>query len=309
MSFTLRQIRAFLLAAETGSFTTAAEQMNLTQSAVSMLIRQMEEALGLPLFVRTGRGVELTEFAAEARPGLARALSELGEIADAARGLRELRGGQLRLALPQILAAAWLPGAMAEFRADHPQVRVEIADTVADRVAHSVAARDAEVGIGPERTPPPGIEALPLWDVPIEIALAADAPLAAVPELTAERIGRLDWIHYSDEFDDLLRRTILADRPAGGHSDLRVRNLTTALALLGQGPYATAAPAYARVFAPLFGVVLRSLPDHPTLRRFMLFRRQGHPLSPAAQAFHDLSRKRPAFAAAGDTPPQAVSAL
>ena len=289
MTVTLKQVRAFEAAADTGSFTTAAERLNLTQSAVSMLIRQMEEALGLPLFVRTGRGVALTDFGTEARPGLRRALTELAEVADAARGLNDLRRGKLRLALPQILAAAWLPPALRAFRGAHPDVRIEIVDPVTDRVAPTVGQNDAEIGIGPERMVAPEIEATPIWDVPMQIALPASSDLAQAPDFDLTDLGRVTWIHYSDEFGDIVQRTILQHSGRDSARDIRVRGLITALAILGQGDYATAAPAYAVAFAPLFGVTFRDLPGPPPPRRFMLYQRKDHILSPAAQAFRDFA--------------------
>lgn len=293
MQLTLRQVRAFEAAAETGSFTTAAERLNLTQSAVSMLIRQMEDALGLPLFARTGRGVALTEFGAEARPGLRRAMTELADVADAARGLSDLRRGTLRLALSQILAAAWLPSALHGYRIAHPDIRVEIADTVTDLVATAVATNDAEIGIGPERTVPPEVDAVPIWHVPIQIVVPAASPLATAETISGADVGRMSWIHYSDEFGDLLQRTILHDRDRNPARDLRVRSLVTALSILARGEHATAAPAYASAFGPLYSIVFRTLPEHPTLRRFMLFSRKDQPLSPAAQAFRDIALSSP----------------
>ena len=293
MPVTLNQIRAFQAAAESGSFTTAAERLNLTQSAVSMLIRQMEDALGLPLFVRTGRGVALTEFGAEARPGLTRAMTELAEVADAARGLNDLRRGKLRCALPQILAAAWLPKALRRFRGAHPDVRVEIADTVTDRVAPSVAQNDAEIGIGPERTVGPDIQATPIWQVPIHIALPAESDLATAADFRSRDVARMTWIHYSDEFGGLMQRTILQAPDRDHGRDIRVRSLITALSILRDGHYATAAPAYAVAFAPLFNVAFRELADYPAPRRFLLYQRKDHALSPAAQAFRDFAIANP----------------
>ena len=142
MKITLRQIRAFAAVAETQGFTTAAERLNLTQSAVSMLVRQLEEILGLELFIRTGRGVMLTEFGDQARPVFARVMADLEGVQDAAQGLRALSRGTLRLALTQVLAATWLPGVLDRFSHDHPGVALEIADITGDRIVQAIA-RDA----------------------------------------------------------------------------------------------------------------------------------------------------------------------
>ncbi len=293
MKLTFRQIRAFNAVAETQSFTLAAERLGLTQSAVSMLVRQLEDTLALPLFVRSGRGVFLTEFGVEARPGFARVLNELSDITDAAKGLTELRRGHLRLALSQVLATAWLPKTLAGYRAAHPGILIEIIDTVGDRVVEAVSSNEAEIGIGPERTRPPEVEAIPIWQVPIQIVLPAVSPLVTKADLTMADIAKSQWIHYSDEFSLLLERTFLSRQAGDKVQGIKVRGLIPALSLLGQGDYATAAPAYAEVFAPLLGVAFRTVPETPNWRTFMVYQRKGHALSPAAKSFYETAVARP----------------
>ncbi|WP_168193179.1 LysR family transcriptional regulator [Rhodophyticola sp. CCM32] len=242
MKITVRQIRAFAAVAELQSFTAAAEQVNLTQSAVSMLVRQLEDTLGLALFVRTGRGVILTEFGAELRPIFARVMADLDGVQDAAQGLRSLSSGTLRLALTQVLAATWLPEILDIYRTRHPGITLEIMDSVGDRIVDTVAANEAEIGIGPARSHLPDVEKSPLWSVPIRLVTAAGS--AAKTEHPHQ------WIHYSDEFDILLERTLRHHSWTKNCGSVRVRSLIPALAMVGTGNFATAAPSYAEVFAP-----------------------------------------------------------
>lgn len=301
MSLSIRQIRAFEAVADARSFTEAAKRLNLTQSAVSMLVRQLETELGLALFVRGGRGVTLTEFGAEARPTLAGILEDLATVRDAAAGITALRRGHLRLALPQILGAAWLPDTLARFRAAHPGVRIGVIDTIGDRVVEAVAANEAEIGIGPERTLPPGVVAEEIWQVPMSIVFARSSPFAGRPGAPTEgELGRAGWIHYSDEFSLLLEKTLLRGNGPEGREGLRVRGLITALSLLGQSRFVTAAPAYAEIFAPVFGLAFRRMPGVQSLRRFMVYRRDGHPPSPAAAAFVSLAYESPPVAGEPD---------
>ena len=298
MRLTLRQVRAFVEVADTQSFTTAAERLDLTQSAVSMLVRQLEDTLGLQLFNRTGQGAILTEFGAQALPGFTRALTELHDVTDAAQGLTDLSRGYLRLALTQILSIAWLPETLADYRAAHPGIRIEILDTVGDRIVEAVSNNEAELGIGPKRTLPPDLEAHPIWEVPIQVALPAASPLAQKPDLGSADLAHCQWIHYSDEFDLFVERTIFNRGAVGRTHGIRMRGLVSALALLSQGDFATAAPAYARVFAPLFDVAFRSIVEAPASQTFMVYYRKGHAVSPAARAFIDLAKTRaPAGAA------------
>ena len=297
MRLSLRQIRAFVSVAETQSFTRAAEQLNLTQSAVSMLVRQMEDVLEIRLFDRTGQGAILTEFGAHALPGFERALAELQDITDAAQGLTNLNQGYLRLALTQVLSIAWLPQVLASYREAYPGIQIEIVDTVGDRILEAVSNNEAEIGIGPNRTLPPELEAHPIWEIPIQIALPMTSPLARKTHLEGEDLSQCRWIHYSDEFSLFVERTMMTRRKPDRLRGIRVRGLMPALAHVSEGNYATAAPAYAVVFEPLFGIALREIVPAAEPQTFNLYCRRGAAISPAAQSFCAFAKAQPPIGA------------
>jgi DNA-binding transcriptional LysR family regulator len=286
MKITLRQIRAFAAVAETQGFTTAAERLNLTQSAVSMLVRQLEEILGLELFIRTGHGVMLTEFGDQARPVFARVMADLEGVQDAAQGLRALSRGTLRLALTQVLAATWLPGVLDRFSRDHPGVALEIADITGDRIVQAIARDEAEIGIGPARSHGPEMVSIPLWRVPIRLVTPRG-------QGTGQE-GR-QWIHYSDEFRVLLEQAHQLHEEGG--SAIRVRSLFPALAMIGRGRYVTAAPSYAAGFAEQFDIAFHDFPDPAVTQEFMIYLRRDHALSPAARAFQEIAVSAPPMGA------------
>lgn len=285
MKITTRQIRAFAAVAETQSFTTAAEHLALTQSAVSMLVRQLEDILGLPLFLRTGRGVVLTEFGQEVRPVFARVMADLAGVQDAALGLRALSRGTLRLALTQVLAATWLPTVLDRYRHEHPGVALEITDSEGDRLVEAITRNEAEIGIGPARSHLPDIVSVPLWRVPIRMVTPIEWP----PQHPRPTDGKRQWIHYSDEFRILLERTHRLHEGAGIDGAIRVRSLIPALAMVGLGDFVTAAPSYAEDFAGQFDIAFHDFPDPPVSQDFMVYLRRDHALSAAAAAFQDLA--------------------
>ncbi len=291
MTLSVRQIRAFQEVAEAASFTGAAERLNLTQSAVSMLIRQLEEELGIPLFVRTGRGARLTEFGIQIRPTVLRVLADLQNITDGAADLRSLRRGHLRMAVPQMLGCCWLPPVLAAFRSRFPDVGVSVLDTTGDRVVQAVAEGDAEIGIGPERPLANGVAGSFMWNVPMQVVVSRQSEHARhdrAPGL--EELGQARWIHYSDDFSNLLVRTILTQHQEFGQQDMRVRGMTTALALVATAEFMTVAPGYASLFEETFGVRFLDFEGPASRRTFLQYSRDGHELSPAAQAFLDIAR-------------------
>jgi len=290
MAISLRQLHAFCAVADTGGFTAAAERLCLTQSAVSMLVRQLESDLGLPLFDRTGRGVALTPFGREIRSTAERMLVDLQNLSDSAADLRALRRGHLRLAVPQILAATWLPDMLTRYRTAFPDIAISLVDTTGDGVIEAVASGEAEIGLGPERQPPSDVSATALWTAEIQVvAPKGDARPDAERAFDLAKLKGATWIHYSEEFRIALDPMIQAqsDRPAA--TALRVRGLTTALAMVGAGHGLTAAPSYAAVLSDVFGVVFRSFSGAPLQRRYFLYSRRAQSLSPAATAFREIA--------------------
>lgn len=292
MPVSLRQLRAFRAVADAASFTGAAEQLNLTQSAVSMLIRQFEEELSVPLFVRTGRGARLTEFGAQIRPTVMRVLSDVQNIGDAAADLRSLQRGHLRVAVPQMLGCCWLPGVLGQFRAIYPDVEVSVLETAGDGVIEVVARGEAEIGIGPERPLVSGVSAAFLWEVPMQLVVSACSKLAGPGGSPAlEHLEQSRWINYSDDFSEVLHRTLLGNRSVPRSQDMRVLGLMSAMAMIGSEDFITVAPAYAGIFAPVFNVRFLPFEGAASRRQFLQYVRARHDLSPAAEAFLALARQ------------------
>lgn len=120
----LAGLEAFEAAARHGSFTAAARELHVTQSAVSHRIRALEEQLGMSLFVRVGRRIELTDgghaLADAVRDGFA-------SLREGVRSLERLKGGVLTVSCSPSFAIRWLVPHLPEFRALHPEVDVRIA--------------------------------------------------------------------------------------------------------------------------------------------------------------------------------------
>lgn len=291
MPLSLRQLRAFRAVAEARSFTAAAERLGLTQAAVSILIRQFETELQVGLFQRTGRGAHLTDAGTEILPTVLRLLDDLRNITDSASDLRLLRRGHLRLAVPQMLGCCWLPQVLEPFRKAYPDIEVSIVETAGDGVIDLVAGGEAEIGIGPERAPVPGIDADPLWEVPMQLVLRKGSPLSSAdlgPDMAA--IEKARWITYSDDFSEVLHRSLLGHGTKRRAGDMRVLGMMSALAIVGREDYVTVAPAYARIFAPVFGLIFLPFEGAASCRRFMRYTRARHDLSLAASAFMDLAQ-------------------
>ena len=120
----LSGLRAFEAAARHLSFTRAAEELNVTQTAISHLIRRLEEQLGIPLFVRRNRALELTREAESYLPAVRGAFEDLRRATERLR--RPEREGLLTVSTTASLAAKWLVTRVAAFQDANPGIEVRI---------------------------------------------------------------------------------------------------------------------------------------------------------------------------------------
>ncbi|HEX8709595.1 MAG TPA: LysR family transcriptional regulator [Pyrinomonadaceae bacterium] len=142
----IRQLRAFSAIAETGTFTAAALRMHITQAAISMQIRQLEQEAGTPLFIRAARRVHLTQ-AGEAL--LERARRILREHDAALAELAELAGGEhgrLRVGSASAMVTADpLPQILKELRAQYPRAEVTISSGTSEALVRQILAGELDI--------------------------------------------------------------------------------------------------------------------------------------------------------------------
>src|SRR5918999_2075098 len=143
-----RQLAAFSTVVELKSFSQAAERLGVTQPAVSLQIRSLEERLGRQLLDRSGRRVEPTEAGQRlyraAQRMLALEQQLLEEVAGEAEG--ELRG-ELAIGAATGPGATVVPLLLCEFQRDNPDVRVELTISDTQAVVEAVARRELELGV------------------------------------------------------------------------------------------------------------------------------------------------------------------
>ena len=147
MNVSFRQLRAFILIAETSSFTRTAEQLHLSQPALSYSIRKLEESMGLQLLARNTRSVELTPAGQHFLPQARRMLRDMDDAVRDARDTLSLIRGTLRLAALPTAAASFLPVVIASFQREHPGVDVRLLDGRAGEIMGWVQRGEVDAGI------------------------------------------------------------------------------------------------------------------------------------------------------------------
>ncbi|MFC0253912.1 LysR family transcriptional regulator [Massilia consociata] len=290
MNPTLRQMRAFVAVARTGNFTLAAQAMHVTQSALSGLIKELEQTLGARLVDRSTRRIFLTDIGTELYPLFSQMIDDLdGALANVAEHT-SLKKGVVRVAAPQLMSCTLLPEAIAAYRAQYPDIDVRLGDTGVENVITRVLSGEADFGVGPEREPAPPLHAQQLFEMPFALVFPKGHELEEQARVTWHDVARYPLISLQGQFTERL----LDDVHASLHGLQRevpvkpaneVTFMTTALAMAAAGLGVTVCLPYAAPLVSLYGLVMRPLEQPVLTRRFFVYTRPGRSLSPATESF------------------------
>jgi LysR family glycine cleavage system transcriptional activator len=226
----LAAVRVFEAAARHGNFTRAAEELGMTQAAVSYQIRLLEERLGAALFLRDKGRVTLSEAGRRAAPLISSAFDSLG---DAFAGLRRDTGNVLTISAANTFAANWLAPRLGAFQFRHPElaVRLDASDRLVD------FARDpVDVAIRSVRSIEDGLQAdclFPNLFTPMaspeflaQHPLRSPADLLMVSRLTPDDAWWGLWFDAAG---------VVAGPPQGGGLQMDSQIIEGPAALAGQG--------------------------------------------------------------------------
>jgi len=143
---TLRQLRIFEAAARHLHFGRAAAEVHLTQPAVSLQLKQLEEQVGLPLFEQIGRRMHLTRAGDELLRHARAVLGQLREAEEAIAVLKGTGGGELRLAVTST-AKYFAPQLLSEFRRGHPEVKVRLGVSNREAVVRELTDNTVDLAV------------------------------------------------------------------------------------------------------------------------------------------------------------------
>ena len=286
MNLTLRQLRAFVAVARVGRFGRAAERLHVTQSALSMMIRELEAQLGVRLFDRHTRMVRLTEAGAELLPVAEKTLEDLESAVAQSRDLATLRRGRVSIATSTVLAGTLLPWAFGEFTRRHPGVRCVVKDCVEPEIRQRVRSGDVDFGIGTALDPDSELLEVPLLEDRIAALVADRPPLAARRTVSWRELAAypLVLLGAGSPLRTMVDRALAE---AGVHvaPAYEASFSSTVISMVAAGLGVAALPVNARQVSPKVKVHVRPLVRPTVPRRVCLFLRREVAPTPAAGAF------------------------
>lgn len=286
MNPTLRQMRAFIALARTGSFTLAAEYLHVTQSALSGLIKELEATLGVRVVDRSTRKIALTDVGKELYPLFSKMIDDLdGALLDIANHT-QLKKGVVRIAAPQLMSCTLLPEVIAGYRAAYPEIQVRLVDCAVENVTARVFSGEVDFGIGPERDASTQIDAAVLFEMPFVTVFPHGHALEQRARITWSDLADYPFISLQGQFTERLlsdMHSSLRDVPLNPANE--VTFMTTALAMVNAGMGVTVCLPYASPLVRLYQMHMRQLYEPQLTRRFFVYTRENRSLSPAAESF------------------------
>jgi DNA-binding transcriptional LysR family regulator len=291
MTVTLRQLQAFVAVATRGGFTPAANQMKIAQPALSQLVKELEATLGVRLFDRTTRRVEMTEAGREFFGSATRLLADLDGAVDKAKGLASRQRGRVTVAAPPLLSASLLPHVITEMRRNLPGIEIAVIDAGADAIVEAVRSGEASCGVGTFAEIDLDMERRVVGRDNLMAFFRDDHPFAQAEQAPWRALGAEATIALDRRSG--IRRLVEAAFEVA-EVDLRpvfeVRQIYTALAFVEAGLGVAALPAYARSAILGRAVQARLLVDPIVARDITLLRRAAQAPSPALIAFENALR-------------------
>ncbi len=284
MDVTLRQLRAYVAVLETASFSEAAKAMHLSQAALSGLIKELENRVGVRLLDRTTRSVSSSAVGEAFEPMVRRVLSNLDEALESLTNLKELRRGLVRVAAPETLSCTLLPELIAIYNRSHPGVDVRFDDVPIQQVLAGLQNGSTDIGFGPAGViADESVEAHMICADPLWVALRPDDPLTGGESVSWKDLRDRPLINYMPN----IAINVLSNVPPRHHPGelVPVHRVNTALSMLRVRQGAVICPSMAESLVHGFGLMFLPL-RQPTVRwKIALFARRRKSLSPAVESF------------------------
>lgn len=286
MKLDLDDLRGFLAVADHGSFSAAAQAIHLSPSALSRRVDKLEVALGIKLFDRTTRRVELSTVG---RGFVPRARNVLNELEEALIGFQDLStrlSGEVTIACVPSAVAYFLPEVIRQYHARYPGIRIRVIDESSSVVLTEVARGDADLGLTYIGAQDADITFEPLLEEAFIVALPAGHALAERASLAWSDLAEHDYISLAHGSGNrFLIDQALADHPNRPRWFCEVKHVNALVSLVAAGLGVGVVPKLAMPSEDHPLLVTRALVNPSVSRTIGVIFRRGRPLSPVAKLF------------------------
>lgn len=285
MNVTPRQLKAFIAVAECNSFADACALVHLSQPALSIAIKNLEQAVGGRLLIRTTRTLSLSPEGQSFLPVARRLVADWDTALNDLHNLFAKRIGKLAIAVMPSFAANQLPPVLRDFRREYPNINVLVNDVITEVVEEWVRSGRVEIGITFRPEHLTDLNFNPLFNDAFVVALPSDHTLAGRDRLQwADMAGQtLLLLQRPSAVRGLIDRT-LADNGIETVLGLEAHQLSTVGKMVSCGIGISVVPSLSVEQMEALGCVCRALEEPVVSRQVGIITRKRYPLSAAAEA-------------------------
>ena len=284
--FDLVSLRLFVAVVDAGSLTAGAERFGISLAAASRRISELEHHCGKELLQRSQRGVTATLEGQAVHRHAIELVANLERLALAVDDMHAVAGGLLRLCANPSALGGFLPAVLAAYAIRHPDVRIDLEDTLSEDAVRLVAAGTAELSVIGDNTPREGLETFVCDVDEVVLITPAGHPLAGTTPVALERALDYDFVSLS-RTASLTRKISAAAEANGRNLRIRVqaRSFDSMCRMVSAGLGLTVLPrAGASLYADALGLKVMALEGFDVKRRLLLAMRNRAALSLAALA-------------------------
>lgn len=301
MNVTIRQLQCFVAVAKSGSFAEACTVLHLSQPALSIAIKNLEEAVGGKLLARTTRAVALTPEGSEFYVVAQRLLADWEHSLEDVHNLFALRRGKLAIASMPTFASSLLPPILGQYRDLHPDINVTVHDVIAESVVDMVREGRVELGVTFDPGDAQDLDFQPLFRDKLVAVLPQGHPLLQktrlkwrdlldYPYITLQRPSSIRLL-----IDQMLQEHDIALAPA-----FEAHQLASIGRMVSTGLGVSVVPTLSSAQMHEMGAQCRPITAPVITRKVGIITRKRHPLSVTSQAMmglisHSISSNSPAL--------------
>jgi len=292
MNITSRQLKAFVLTARHQSFSRAAEQLFITQSGMSVLVRELETQLGFRLFERTTRKVELTRLGAQFLPVADRNLRELETVAANLSRSAAAANDSLSIGAAPFPAAEIMPQVISTYMALNPRLHINMVDAERARLIEMLNSGKIDVALLTGlREELPGMRQTPLARFALMLICPADGVRELPLEVRWSDIAglRLIGLPRDAPVQQLVDEQLVRAGRAG-QADVTCNFLETQIAMVEAGAGAAVTPTSAAPACVKRKVTMHAIIDPVVWTEFCWVSSRSRELSPCAEDFGEFLR-------------------
>lgn len=287
----LRDLKYIIAVAETRHFGKAAERCFVSQPTLSGQVKKLEEELGVAIFERTSRSVDVTPVGEEIVTHARQVMEQADAIQQVAQAHRDPLAGPLRIGAIPTLSPYLMPLILAPLKKQLPQMKLILSEELTDTLLERLRAHEIDAALLATPVDDTDLEALPLFVEPFWVAYPRKHAFYIKDRVTLRDLGKENLLLLA-EGHCLARQAMdicrIKEREAQGEmADLRAASLETLIQLVGAGYGITLIPALAMrgSWASGSGVVAQPLAVAHASRQVSLVFRPSFPRAAAVQAF------------------------